>query len=546
MPVTRTQPNLTPGRVAALQMRTVGVLTGAQVFSGVGIAVTLSAGTLLAQQITDSGALIGLVPTAVLAGAALSAFPLARFASRQGRRPALAVGYLLGVVGSLLVTASAQQRSYPLIVLGHALMGMGMVSNQQSRYAAADMATDANRGLHLSVVVWATTVGAVGGSNMLGVSTDAARSAGLPPLAGPYVLALVAYFVSAMVVLALLRPDPLLVARSRAGVPSAPPKVPFAAALRAVGRSRPAVGAVVAMTTAQAMMMAVMSFTPVQMHMGGAMYSLIGLAISLHVAAMYGLAPVMGWLTDHFGRTETVRLGLLLTVAACVAAALVPASSARWLIVGLVLLGLGWSAVLVAGSTLLTESVAVPMRPAAQGVFDVVMNLGGMAGSSLGGVAMQVFGFRGMAGVSGGLAAVVTVITFMMIGLDRSHRIPAPASAPGGATADGAAGPGAEHGDASYPGGCAVKGWQVSRRIVDVPAEPQQNTPANVAVISDLDAALAAFPDVRSWVFEAQGKKLSGLDEFRKLADSAGAVRPGDFVARGQYGHEDVIIEPLS
>ncbi len=447
MAVTGTQPNLTPGRVAAWQRRTVGVLTGAQVFSGVGIAVTLSAGTLLAQQLTNSGALIGLVPTAGVAGAALSAFPLARFAARQGRRPALATGYLLAVVGALLVVASAQQRSYPLLVAAHALMGMGMTSNQQSRYAAADMATEANRGLHLSVVVWATTVGAVGGSNMLGVATSAARSAGLPPLAGPYVGAVIAYLLSAVIVLALLRPDPLVVARSRAGAPSVPKKIPFLLALRTVGRSRLAVGAVVAMTTAHAMMLAVMSFTPVQMHMGGAMYSVIGLAIGLHVAAMYGLAPVMGWLTDHVGRTWTIHLGLLLTVSACVAAAVVPANAAGWLIIGLVLLGLGWSAVLVAGSTLLTEAVPVPMRPAAQGVFDVIMNVGGMAGSSLGGVAMQVFGFRGMAGGSGGLAALVTVIAFLLLGAGRAVRPPVTAGVPALAAADRAAEPGDEHGE---------------------------------------------------------------------------------------------------
>ena len=51
-----------------------------------------------------------------------------------------------------------------------------------------------------------------------------------------------------------------------------------------------------------------------------------------------------------------------------------------------VMLGLGWSAVTVAGSTMLTDAVTLAERPQAQGVSDTVMGLMAAGGGVLAGV----------------------------------------------------------------------------------------------------------------------------------------------------------------
>src|SRR5690606_21652161 len=113
-------------------------------------------------------ALSGLATAFVTLGTALIAVPLANLARRFGRRPALTTGMAIALVGVFVVVLATGIRSFPLLVAGFALIGGGQASNLQTRFAAADLATDTSRGRDLSVVVWATTVGAVLGPNLVG------------------------------------------------------------------------------------------------------------------------------------------------------------------------------------------------------------------------------------------------------------------------------------------------------------------------------------------------------------------------------------------
>jgi MFS family permease len=56
-------------------------------------------------------------------------------------------------------------------------------------------------------------------------------------------------------------------------------------------------------------------------------------------------------------------------------------------------LGLGWSATMVAGSTLLSESVSVELRASAQGLSDLVMGLAGASAGAISGVIVQAWGY---------------------------------------------------------------------------------------------------------------------------------------------------------
>src|SRR5690606_35748786 len=93
------------------------------------------------------------------------------------------------------------------------LIGSGQAANLQTRFAAADLATDATRGRDLSVVVWATTIGAVLGPNLVGPGEALGRVFGMPDLTGPYLFTIVAQVLAIALYLVTLRPDPLLLAQ---------------------------------------------------------------------------------------------------------------------------------------------------------------------------------------------------------------------------------------------------------------------------------------------------------------------------------------------
>src|SRR3954464_7126115 len=198
---------------AAVQRRTVGVLSGAVALAGLGVTVGITVGGLLAREVAGSDTASGLGQTAGVLGAALIAVPLARLSDRAGRRAGLAVGYGVAVLGAVLAIVAAAVSSLPLLVLGLFAFGAATACGLQARYAAADLAVPERRGRDLSLVVWATTVGSVLGPNLAGPGADLGRSLGLPALGGAFAVSAVVLAVVAFGLLLLLRPDPLLLAR---------------------------------------------------------------------------------------------------------------------------------------------------------------------------------------------------------------------------------------------------------------------------------------------------------------------------------------------
>ncbi|KWX10585.1 MFS transporter, partial [Carbonactinospora thermoautotrophica] len=172
--------------LSAVQRRTVRSLASTQVLGGVGVSVGIAMAALLAQELSGSPNLSGLAATASTLGAAVAAVPLAGLMARRGRRPGLMTGYLAGSAGSALAVVAAALGSYLLLLVGMLLFGAATTSNLQARYAATDLAEPTHRGRALSVVVWATTIGAVAGPNLVAPAGATATLLGLPRLAGPF------------------------------------------------------------------------------------------------------------------------------------------------------------------------------------------------------------------------------------------------------------------------------------------------------------------------------------------------------------------------
>jgi MFS family permease len=138
-------------------------------------------------------------------------------------------------------------------------------------------------------------------------------------------------------------------------------------------------------------------------------FVLIGFTISLHIAGMYALSPVMGWLTDRLGMVPTIIVGHgLILAAACYAG--FGAGEAVHITTGLVLLGLGWSAATIAGSTMLAESVSLNHRVLVQGVSDTLMSAAGAVGAGFSGLVMSWIGYQGLNLVAVAIAALVVVV----------------------------------------------------------------------------------------------------------------------------------------
>ncbi|MFJ6100022.1 MFS transporter [Streptomyces sp. NPDC092359] len=370
----------------ALRRRVQAVLITTQILGGLGIAIGVALAAVLARDVSGSEALSGLASTATVAGPALLAMPLAALMASRGRRAGLVLAYLIGAVGAGVAVLGAVADSFVLLLLGLVGFGAGSSANLAARFAAADLAEPDRRARAISTVVWATTIGAVLGPNIAAPAGESVSGLGIPATAGPFVWAAGVFVVAALVVSFLLRPDPLLTARALAdaGTPGgeAAEGRSLRAGMRAVRESPRARLALVTVAGSHTAMVSIMSMTPVALTHHGADIRMVGLVISGHIAGMYAFSPLMGWLSDRLGRLSVIGLAVGLIGVAALIAGTAGASHGRTAL-GLFVLGLGWSAGLVSGSALLTDSVPQAARAAVQGLSDFIMNtaagVGGLA-----------------------------------------------------------------------------------------------------------------------------------------------------------------------
>ncbi len=389
------------------QRRILLVLVLGQVLAGLGTGATLSLGALLITDLAGSSAWSGMAATMSTLGAALFALPLAGLAQARGRRISLSGGVVTAASGAVVAVTAAALGSVLLLLVGILMLGAAQAVNLQSRFAATDLADPRSRGRDLSLVVWSTTIGAVTGPNLLSPGEVVGETVGMPPLTGAFAFTATAQLLAAIVYLVGLRPDPLLAERDLAGSGPQPPRESRAAA--APGRPWKAI---VTVALSHAVMVSLMSMTPVHLRDHGSALSLIGLTFSLHIAGMYAFSPVFGILADRIGARATVLLGQALLVGAMILSLLGSESSGA-VIASLILLGLGWSASTVAGSVQISRAGTPETRSRIHGTSDMVMNLMGALGGASAGVILSGVGFSGLAGLLLMPVGVVVVMQLM-------------------------------------------------------------------------------------------------------------------------------------
>ncbi len=382
------------------QRRILTVLVAAQVLSGAGLAAGITVGALLAQDMLGATSAAGL-PTALFTiGSALAAVLTARVSGLHGRRAGLAGGYLAGAIGAIGVVIAATTSNIVLLFIALFVYGAGSSTNLQARYAGADLAAPQRRGRAVSTVLVATTLGAVVGPNLVTPTGDLAAHWGVPALAGPFILAVLAYTAAAVVLWVMLRPDPLLTARS---LPA-----DTATNTSTHGNSRLLLIGATTMVVIQLVMVAIMTMTPVHMNHHGHDLTAAGFVIAVHIAGMYLPSPLSGWLVDRFGRLPMVAASGVTLLTAGLVAGFAPAESTALLTLALALLGLGWNFGLVSGTALITDAVPLESRTTVQGRIDMAIAVAGATGGMASGFVVASSSYPALS-LAGGVIALVLV-----------------------------------------------------------------------------------------------------------------------------------------
>ncbi|MCY4068384.1 MAG: MFS transporter [Acidimicrobiaceae bacterium] len=390
-----------------IQRRIIAVTMSSVIPATMAMGSAFAASAVLAEEITGSATLATLAAGSMSLGSMTAAVPLSRRMARLGRRSGLVFGWRLGAAGAATAVMAAILNVYLLVVLGMIGVGVGQTTNLAARYAVADNAAEDRLARSIGLLVWASTFGAAAGPAIaLGPVAGLAGFLGLPELAGPYLLSTAMFVTGSAVTHAWLRPDPLEVLGT-IGEQAPKPTSPLVV-IRRIAALPAARLALLAMLVGQLVMVGVMTATPLHMTSGDQDLAVIGQVISLHIVGMYAFSPIVGWLVDRLGTHIMVTAGgLVLFWGAEIAGHTDPEHSAG-LFSGLMLIGIGWSCGLIAGSTLLTNAFPVESRVEVQGAADFVMISGGALGAMSSGALVESLGFQLLSHYSG-IAALLLV-----------------------------------------------------------------------------------------------------------------------------------------
>lgn len=402
-----------------LYKRTLIIISISQIFGGAGLAAGVTVGALLAQQMLGTDAFAGVPSGLFTLGSAGAALIVGRLSQRYGRRTGLTAGFLIGGLGAIGVITAAIINSIFLLFASLLIYGAGTATNLQARYAGTDLANNKQRATAISITMVFTTFGAVAGPNLVNVMGDFALSIGVPSLAGPFILSAAAFILAGLVLFVLLRPDPLVIARTIEASKQESNRLGYSADTEQMVNKRGIIVGAAIMVLTQIVMVAIMTMTPVHMRHHGHDLGEIGLVIGFHIAAMYLPSLVTGVLVDKFGRTAmAIASGATLLLAGLISA-IAPGDSMILLVIALSLLGLGWNFGLISGTALIVDSTDTSNRAKTQGTVDVLIALSGASGGALSGMIVAGSSYTALSFIGGLLSLLLIPVVIWSRGSEK-------------------------------------------------------------------------------------------------------------------------------
>ncbi|MEJ2599482.1 MAG: MFS transporter [Anaerolineales bacterium] len=388
------------------------ILFLAQSLTSAGIIATATVNSILGAKL--GGAPLAGAPSAVfLLGGAVASLLLGILMDLLGRRNGIALGLLLGVLGSGLVVYAANQSVLLWMLAGMVMMGFANSAMKLGRFAAAEVHPANKRGAAISRVVFGGAVGAIVGPFLVTFMGAFSLRLGMDEVAGAYLSSLGLLALGSMIVFIGLRPDPRDLGEQIAEMyPDSAPKGD-ARPIGVILRQPAALTAVIAMVFGQMVMVAIMVITSLYMKVHNHPLSAISIVFAGHTFGMYAFSVLSGRLVDKWGRGPVILVGAATLILACLTAPLT--QDLIPLIFSLFLLGLGWNFCFVGGSTLLADQLSPAERSRTQGVNDLLVGLASATGSLGSGLVYAATSYSVITLAAGALSLLplVVVVSWM-------------------------------------------------------------------------------------------------------------------------------------
>lgn len=360
-----------------IRLRIVSALFVAQVLFTAANIAAFTLGPIIAADLGGGDGYAGLPSTLSLLGRAALAYPAGWLMDRAGRRLGLSLGFVMGVAGAIISALAVRDGSLALFLWASFALGGMRAAGEQSRYVGAEIFPRARRARIIGLIVFAGTIGAVGGPLLVAPGTRLAARVAYPEAAGPFLVAGILSMLALGLIFVFLRPDPLhLSPEDETGERASTEPAPRVRDLL----RQPAVQlGLLSLAIGQLVMVLLMVLAPLHMDHQAHGTETISLVIMAHTLGMFGLSWVTGWLVERLGRHGVIGAGALLLAVSGIMTPLV--HGIPLLALALFLLGLGWNFCFVAGSALVADAAAGRAQARLQGTTEMVAAVASGAGS---------------------------------------------------------------------------------------------------------------------------------------------------------------------
>lgn len=360
-------------------------------------------------QLSGINSLAGLPAALFGISMALVAKPAGSAMDHHGRVRVIKLGFLLGIVGMLLVAAAVHVGSAIGVLGGFVLVGAASAIIMLARLAGADMSPPNRQGRGISLILFGCVPGAIIGAALF--SWLFAKGSSQQTLIqawcmGGGLLAVGYIFVSRIKVdpkqiAAFLaqgtQPDADLGSHRVIELLRAPGMVPTLCL--AVG--------------AHSIMVAIMSLVGFMMIQLGHHQHTSFWVVGIHLLGMFGLVLIIGEIIDQFGRKRAMAAGGILILGSLVVLAV--EQSLPVLLLSMFLLGIGWSFAFVGATTSLASLVSFHERGRLIGFNDVLANLSGATFTLLSGAVFAREGINAVLALAMVWAVFLALAAFWLV-----------------------------------------------------------------------------------------------------------------------------------
>ena len=336
-------------------------------------------------------------PSAQMIAGIAVASPISLFMGRFGRR----AGFLLGAValtfGAILVVLALYIQSFVLLCLAHVALGAALICVNYFRFAASEAVAEEHRPQAISFTLASGLIAALIGPELFSWSKDALAPT---PLAGAY---------AAMSVLGILGAVPVLCLKMQKTQTTRTQQDSIS--VREILARNPRIAVAIGVAAlSQAMMVLLMTPTPLAMIGCGFMDDQAADVIRWHVVAMFAPGFFTGSLIKRFGPERIAAIGIaLLLFSALVAVARLELLN---FYVALIVLGVGWNFGFVSGTHMLQSTLSDQERPLIQGANDTILAISSSTASLLSGALYAGIGWVGLAGLAGPALLIISLVLF--------------------------------------------------------------------------------------------------------------------------------------